>query len=237
MRRFLALTLVLAAATVAVPTFSASAGPFPEIDVDLVGPFEPLTFRAAFTDDYSCNPFTITAVGANDTEVTPLAVVDDPEGDPNVKYIVLASDTPPGELLVVGTCTDDIDFEGEGVDSWAALAITKVVEGPVPSDATFVVEADCIRVATMEEDGGFDRATGIAGVPSELELSLEYGPTGGRKYLYFPDRYECTITEPVNGGAIATTIVPAEVFVEDPAAYASTVTNTFAAVVEPTFTG
>lgn len=238
MRRILVLILVLAAATV-VPALGASAGPGPQdLEVDLVSAVEPLTFRAEVGVDPDCASVTITAVEANETPVTPLSVVPD-DTDPNAVFIVLPSDTPPGELSVEAEC----DYEGtilaQGSTEWGALAVTKVVEGTVPAGAAFVVNVAC--VGTQGPPGGPEptdyTGVGAAGILEELDVDLEFGASGGTKYVYFDGASECLITEPVNGGAAATTITPAEILNDEPEAYASTVTNTFPVVVEPAFTG
>jgi hypothetical protein len=41
----------------------------------------------------------------------------------------------------------------------------------------------------------------------------------------------------VNGGATSVTITPPVVIIDDPEAFTATVTNTFAAAIQPTFTG
>jgi len=233
MRRFLAVTLAATAFAVVVPTLGASAGPPDELlDVELVSQTEPLTFSAFVDDDVDCDSVAVVEVTADGNPVEPLAVVPD-DLNSNLVYIVLPSDTPAGELFVAVECLDGeqpLDYEGDF--TFAALAVTKTVDGSVPEGAAFVVKVDCVA----------GRPTGAEflapkGLSEDMVFELSYGSAGGTKYVYFGDPADCVITEPVNGGATATTITPDEVIIDNPETFTATVVNTFAAAVEPTFTG
>jgi hypothetical protein len=235
-RRLLALVIVLTAAAAVVPTLPAAAGAF-GLDIDLLSPVEPLTFEATFPGDNCVDGPFAAAVESEDTgAVTPLSVIQDPV-DPNRFVFVLPSDTTPGQLTFEIECDDgDGTGGGSGDILFGALAVTKVVVGPAPPDTSFVVNVGCVfPVGEMASEayGG----PGVAGLTAEQDFVLAYPAAGGVRYVYFLSESECLITEPVNGGAASTTIVPAEILNEEPDLYESTVTNTFAAVVEPTFTG
>ena len=243
MRRLLALTLVLAATAVVAPTWPASAGPAPEdIRVELVSPVEPLTFSAEIGVDIECASVTVTRVEANNAEVTPLAVVPD-DTDPNVVYIVLASDTPPGEPGRRGRLCDvrqaPIERRGRHRVGCAGGDQGRRRPGALPtphSRSTIACESEPSMEPEPTATAGYD-GVGTAGILSDYDVDLAFGATGGTKYVYFDEASECLITEPADGGATSTTIAPAEIINDAPKAYASTVTNTFAAEIEPTFTG
>jgi hypothetical protein len=60
---------------------------------------------------------------------------------------------------------------------------------------------------------------------------------GGLHYVYVDELRACAITEPVNGGATSVSIVEPVVILVAPAPFTATVTNTFAAALQPNFTG
>lgn len=231
---FFAVTLAASAAAVVVPTLSASAGPLPSdnLDVTLLSDTEPLVFGVLVDDEVTCDTVTVVEVLANGDAVEPLAVVPD-DTNTNLVYVILPSDTPPGGLEVAVECLDGeqpLDYEGS--TEWAALAVTKIVDGPAPEGTQFTVAVECLTFEDRSSE--FTTPQGI----SETETyELDYTASGEVHHVYFGDRTECEITEPVNGGAIATTITPDVIDVVAPEQYTSTVTNTFAAAVEPAFTG
>ena len=231
---FFAVTLAASAAAVVVPTLGASAGPLPEdtLDVALVSSTEPLVFGALVDDEVDCDSISVIEVLANGDAVEPLAVI--PDGtNTNVVYVVLPSDTPPGGLELTVECLDGeqpLDYTGD--TEWAALAVTKVVDGPAPEGTEFTVAVECL---TFEDRSAEFQTPQGSGESETFELT--YTASGEVHFVYFRDVTACEITEPVNGGAIATTITPDVVEVLSPELYTSTVTNTFAAAVEPTFTG
>lgn len=243
MRRTLALvaTLAITAGFAIVPSLGTAAGAAVvyDLDVELESNVEPLTFSATVFDNEEnavqaplCTSVSIVTVEANDQTVTPLSESD--QGTDTVVF-TLPSDTPPGSLYVKVECADgDFPTQVEGGIEWAALAVTKVVTGSVPADAAFVVHVECTQ--TMSAGAGFD-GPGAAGILEDYDIDLPFGAAGGTKYVYFDGPSDCTLTEPVGGGATATTIDPDEVAIEEPTAYASTVTNTFPAEVSPNFTG
>ncbi len=101
------------------------------VDVNLVSVTEPLTFNLAL-QGATCTPgtFAVASADANGTTVTPLSVTEDPT-NANIASMVLPSDSPPGFLTVEASCSDGTQTirtePGETV--WAALAVTKAVEG------------------------------------------------------------------------------------------------------------
>ena len=231
---FFAVTLAASAAAVVVPTLGASAGPLPEemLEVSLVSDTEPLVFAAFVDDKITCDSVDVVEVLANGDPVEPLAVVPD-ETESNLVFIVLPSDTPPGELEVAVECLDgEFTEDYSGGTEWAAIGVTKVVDGPAPEGTEFTVAVECF--ADRIRSNGFLAPKGIE---ETVVHELTYTASGEVHYVYFDNENECTITEPGNGGAIATTITPDTVEVSDAILFPVTVTNTFAAAVEPTFTG
>ena len=145
---------------------------------------------------------------------------------------MLPSDTPPGELFVEIECDNgDGNTTESGSVLWASIPVTKVVSGPAPSTAAFTVHLDC--VTPDDDESALPEA-----LPQNFTADLQYGVAGGLKYVYTDHGGVCTVTEPVNGGATSVTISPGVVDTTPaPAAYPVTVTNTFAAALEPNFTG
>jgi len=235
MRRFLALLLAATAVAVVVPTLGASAGPLPpsdNLDVGLVSDTEPLVFAAFVDDEITCDTVTVVEVLANGDPIQPLSVVPD-ETESNLVYIVLPSATPPGVLEVAVECLEgEFPSDYSGGTEWAAIGVTKVVDGPAPEGTEFTVEVECF--ADRIRSNGFLVPQGAT---ETVVHELGYTMSGEVHYVYFDNENECTITEPGNGGAIATTITPEVVEVTDAVLFPVTVTNTFAAAVEPTFTG
>jgi hypothetical protein len=231
MRRVLALFLITAAAVVAAPAIASGGDNEDDLFVELVSPVEPLTFLATFEEDESCVDGDFEAlIEANEVEVTPISVTQ--QADPDEFLIVLPSDTPPGELFVEIECDNgDGDTTESGSVLWASIPVTKVVSGPAPSTATFTVHLDCVTPA--DEEPALPEE-----LPQNFIADLHYGVAGGLKYVYTDHGGVCTVTEPVNGGATSVTISPEVVdTIPAPALYPDTVTNTFAAAVQPNFTG
>ena len=238
MRRLLVAMVITCVAALALPTTAGAGGV--ELDVDLVSPVEPLTFSATLSDDVACNPGSIDLVTLtlNGAPVEPVSVTEDP-ADPNTLLIVLPSDSTPGELLAVVGCTDgEVPIVPQtDLELFAAIPITKVVEGTPPPDTTFLVNVDCADAEVTEV--GFDGVS-AADLPPDFAVDLEYEATGGLAYVYSDHPVECTVTEPEDGGALSVVIDPETLAVLEPDNYPVTVTNTFPAapiVVEPTFTG
>jgi hypothetical protein len=235
MRRALALLLISAAAVLVAPTVANAGGGTPaDMDVDLVSPVEPLTFSARFTENDTCVAGEFeAAVTANGTEVTPISATQS-NSDPDEFLFVLPNATPPGELEIQLTCdAGEGTAFGSDTQNWAALGVTKVVSGPGPLDAAYTVHVDCVNA---EADL---RAADIA---PDFDVDLHYVFAGGLHYVYTDHDVDCTITEPVNGGASSVTIVPPNVSltVDEEQAFTATVTNTFpaaAVVTQPSFTG
>ena len=191
------------------------------VDVNLVSVTEPLTFNLAL-QGATCTPgtFAVASADANGTTVTPLSVTEDPT-NANIASMVLPSDSPPGFLTVEASCSDGTQTirtePGETV--WAALAVTKAVQGNPPAGAAFTVRVAC------------------SGSP---DADLQYPSSGGTRYVYAqPFGEDCNITEPGNGGATSVTVDADHVVIDAPVRFTATVTNTFAAppVVRPAFTG
>ena len=224
MRR-IALALSVLIAAVALPLTSAGAGES-ALDVELESPLEPLTFVLSISGG-SCDTstFDVESVEANGDPVTPLSVTEDPT-DANTARIVLPSDTAPGALDVAASCVDgEFPITGEGGTLWAAVAITKTVEGPAPAGATFVVDASCTggeQDGTLGEDGFAAQA-----LPDSFDVDFGFGVAGGIQYLYSDHFVSCAITESETGGASVVTINPPVIVLEDPAAFAVSVTNEF----------
>jgi hypothetical protein len=218
--------LIPAAAIVATPTLASGGDIEDDLFVELVSPVEPLTFKATFEQDESCVEGDFEAlVEANEDEVVPISVTQ--QADPDEFLIVLPSGTPPGELFVGIECDNgDGNTREEGSVLWASIPVTKVVSGPAPATATFTVHFDCQSSQLNSE------------LPVDFTADLHYGVAGGLKYVYTDHGGICTVTEPVNGGATSVTISPEIVDTTPaPASYPVTVTNTFAAAIQPNFTG
>jgi Domain of unknown function (DUF5979) len=235
MRRFLVLLLVCAAAVVAAPSMaSGGIDEEPDLFVELVSPVEPLTFRATFTIDESCvvGDFEFEFL-VDDSEITPLSATQSTV-DPDVFTFVLPSNTDPGFIDLTIECDNgDGTDEETGQSAFAAIPVTKVVSGPAPASATFVVHLDCQSDALEEPE-----LPVIEELPEDFTVDLAYGAAGGLKYAYTDHGGVCTITEPTTGGATSVTITPDEVdTTPSPSTYPVTVTNTFAAAIQPTFTG
>ena len=232
MRRLFALLVIPAAALVATPTLAGGGVESDTLEVELVSQIEPLTFLATFADDETCVAGEFDAfIEANGNEIEPIAVTQ--QTDPDEFLIILASGTPAGVLSVAIECDNgDGDTEASGDVEWAAIPVTKVVSGPVPSTATFTVHLDCVSDEQDEE------LPEIRVLPVNFTADLNYGAAGGLKYVYTDHGGLCTVTEPVNGGATSVTISPQVVdTTPDPGTYPATVTSTFAAALQPNFTG
>lgn len=247
MRRLLLLVALGSLAAFALPAPAGAGGE--GLLVELASPSEPLTFELELTG-FNCDPGTFSVsevLDGNGDPVTPISVTEDP-GDPNRASMVLPSDTVPGLLLVTADCVDsEFPVQQEGGVEWAALAVTKVVEGTPPEDATFVVNADCVGGGVVMGASDF----GALELPDDFAVDLTYGAAGGVGYVYTDHAVECTLTEPETAGAASVTIDPEVVVIESPDAFAATVTNTFdppappvpeppaaAPIVrQPTFTG
>jgi hypothetical protein len=173
-------------------------------------------------------------MAANGNEITPISVTQSTT-DSDVFTIVLPSNTEPGEFEIGILCDNgDGDTSGNGGLEWAAMPVTKVVSGPAPSTATFTVHLDCDGTLPTAGGGEFQGTD----LPVDFTVDLTYGATGGVKYAYTDHGVLCTVTEPVNGGATSVTISPQVLdSTPDPGLYPGTVTNTFAAAIQPNFTG
>jgi hypothetical protein len=235
-RRLFVAIMITCLGALALPA-TAGAGQV-ELDVDLVSPVEPLTFSATL-DEVDCDAGSIDLVTLtlNGGPVEPVSVTEDP-ADPNTLLIVLPSDSAPGELLAVVSCTDGGTpiAPQTDVELFSTMTVTKVVEGTPPPDTTFLVNFDCVNAEV--EDVGFDGVS-AADLAPDFAVDLEYGATGGLAYVYSDHPVDCTVTEPEDGGALSVVIDPEVVQNREPIAYEATVTNTFPSpiVVEPTFTG
>lgn len=222
MRRLLLLVALGSLAVFALPTPVGAGGI--GLSVELASPSEPLTFELEITG-FNCDPGTFSVsevLDDNGDPVTPISVTEDP-GDPNSASMVLPSDTVPGLLLVTADCVDgEFPVQQEGGEEWAALAVTKVVEGTPPEDATFVVNADCVGSDVM----GANDFVALE-LPGDFAVDLTYGAAGGVGYVYTDHAVECMLTEPETAGAASVTIDPEVVVIDEPDAFAATVTNTF----------
>jgi hypothetical protein len=236
MRRVLAVLLISAAAVVAAPSIaSGGIDEEPGLFVELLSPVEPLTIQATFVEDETCVEgefdFLIEFTGGG-AEVTPISAAQS-ASDPDVFTFVLPSNTTPGFYAVSIECDNgDGDTEETGPFAFASIPVTKVVSGPAPSTATFTVHLDC-----QSEDDEVELPV-IEELPEDFAVDLQFGVAGGLKYVYTDHGGICTITEPVNGGATSVTISPESVDTNPaPVSYPVTVTNTFAAAIQPNFTG
>jgi hypothetical protein len=202
------------------------ANAFP-LNVRLESTVAPLTFSLELAGG-TCDPGTlqIDDVNVDGTPVTPLSVTLDPS-DANRARMVLASDTPAGGLNVNASCLDGEEtiISDPGFAFWVATAVTKVVEGTPPPGSAFTVHVAC----------SFE-----AGGAPIVETDLQYPASGGLQYVYSDILGgDCAFTEPVNGGALSTTITPDHISVF-PESAAVTVTNSFvvqAVAIQPRFTG
>ena len=186
-----ALALSVLVAAFALPFTSAGAGAS-TLGVELESPLEPLTFVLSISGG-SCDTgtFDVESVEANGTSVTPLSVTED-ASDPNTARIVLPSDTAPGDLAVSASCVDgEFPINADGDVLWAAVAITKTVTGPAPTDATFVVDASC----TGGAPAGGAAAFGAQALPDDFAVDFGFGVAGGLQYLYSDHFLSCAITE------------------------------------------
>jgi len=240
-RRTLATMAVMALATSAllgVLATPASAGG--GLIVDLLSPSEPLTFDLTITiPGCDTGTFTVDSVLANGNPVTPVSVEEDPN-DANHALLVMPSDTEPGSLAVQASCVDGAQpITGNGGESFAALAVTKVVEGTPPAGTTFQVHVSCVGgsggIGAVRP--GESNFTSTQSVGPVFAVDIPYGAGGGVGYVYTDGPSLCSITEPITGGASSTTITPNIVGIPSPDAFASTVTNTFPAELVVTFTG
>jgi len=223
--------LVLAAAVVIAAPSIASSGETLDLEVDLISPAEPLAFRYRFPSG-TCEQgaFDVT-VEANGAEVVTLSAHQSAV-DSDVFTVALPSDTPGGELVVDAECHDgETLFTGHGEKEWGALTVTKIVTGSQPPDDTlFNVIADC-RGDVAPGD------TGTQNVPVDFKLDLTYTAAGGLHYVYTDHPITCHLTEPFTGGATTIVIEPEVVAMDDPGQFNATVTNVFAVVSQPVFTG
>ena len=228
MRRVLALFLISAAAVVAAPAIAGGGVEGDGLDVELVSPIEPLTFTATF-ESGTCEQGDFDAdVEANDEPVTPISATQS-DTDSDVFTFVLPPGTPAGVLSVDITCDNgDGNSRESGVREWASLAVTKTVVGPAPSSATFTVHVAC--ESTLPDASATD-------LPDDFAADLHYTAVGGIHYVYGDHAIKCTLSETNTGGATSTTIVPEVVREDSGGPYSATVTNTFAAAIQPTFTG
>lgn len=243
MRKFF-LAAALTAAMIAVPAIATAGGePDDDLQVDLVSYVEPLRFALAIDDEaivcdtgtFAVTLVEILAYPSNDVvgTATPLSVTEDPT-DPNRATLVLPSDTRPGGIQVTAVCSDGEEFEAIGANQWASIPVTKVVTGAAPADATFTVNVTCTDLADDVETGDFATQE----LDDNFAVDLAFGAAGGTRYVYIDGGTDCTVTEPVTGGATAVDISPPQVSTDPaPAAYPVTVTNTFAVEIEPNFTG
>lgn len=233
MRRALTLIAVTALALVAFPTAGGTLGKYSPLGVSLGPSTEPLLFNVEHTAEYDCIEGTIAVESAavDGTPITPLSVTER-VGDPNAAAMILPSDTPGGTLVVISSCEVQTGPEetstvyAQGETEFAVLAVTKVVDGSVPEGTEFTVHVECLAT---------DRA--VNGFADPDAVDLHYPAVGGVGYVYFDQEAECAITEPGDGGALATTISPDQVEIDDATTYPVTVTNTFPVAVEPAFTG
>jgi hypothetical protein len=150
--------------------------------------------------------------------------------------VVLPPSTPPGELAFTLKCPGipadvavDVDF--------ATVTVVKAVVGPAPSTATFQVQVACDVESAGSTSSSFANSPTVKAAALSNVAALSYPATGGTENSFFLGPGTCTITEPVTGGAVSTTIVPPTVTTSAPALFTSTVTNSFPLVVEPSFTG
>ena len=201
------------------------ANSFP-LSVRIASPVAPLTFDLEVIGA-TCDPgtFQVDEVLADNTPVTPLSVTVDPS-DANRARMVLPADTPPG-IAINASCVDGDEtiISDPSFAFWAAIAVTKVVEGTPPPGSTFTVHVACFAEP---------------GAPPVVEADLQFPASGGLQHVYSDVLGgECAFSEPVNGGALSTTIDPdrVPVFPDTPAV---TVTNSFVAcavAIQPRFTG
>jgi hypothetical protein len=232
MRRVLALFLITAAAVVAAPSIAGGGIDEENLDVQLEGTTEPLTFSATFEDGTCVDGDFEFLVEANGDEVTPTSATQDT--DPDRFLFGLPSNTEPGELTISIECDNgDGTTREQGSRLWASMPVTKIVSGPAPATATFTVHLDC-QGSSDESQQEF----GAAELPISFVVDFDYTVAGGVQYAYTDHGVLCTVTEPVNGGATSVTISPQIIdSTPDPGLYPGTVTNTFAAAIQPTFTG
>src|SRR3954466_10626458 len=104
MRRVLALFLITAAAVVAAPSIAGGGVEEENLDVQLEGTTEPLTFSATFEDGTCVDGDFEYLVEANGEDVTPVSATQDT--DPDRFLFVLPSNTQPGELTISIECDD-----------------------------------------------------------------------------------------------------------------------------------
>ena len=179
-----------------------------------------------------CVADTALTVTGNGVAATPLSLT---IVDPNTVSVVLpnATETP---LEFTLTCLDAQQqaVTAQTTREFFSIPVTKTVEGPVPADASFMVNVACVASTTVAlTSQAFQPAAPLALNP--LSVDLAFGVAGGTSYVFGYSASDCTITEPGNGGATTSSITPPTVNTDLPGVYPVAIVNTFVAV--PTFTG
>lgn len=194
-------------------------------------------------DDLTCiNGSTVTVAGV-DATVTP---TEDQTGT-----ISFPVGTPGGSYLATFECDT-----GKGVVSgtlaltFAAVTVTKVVEGEAPADATFPVTVACNTAAGAGVSTEFGEGT--AGIVLDTEIT--FPATGGSQYLVAYTPQSCSIAELDDAGAVSATLGLADCgdgrttnaapageaagpdggfVIFEPTDCTQTITNVFAAAAQP----
>ena len=89
----------------------------------------------------------------------------------------------------------------------------------------------------IEEEDEVELPIEATDLARDFEVDLPYTVAGGVKDVYSDHAVECSITEPVTGGATSVTIDPEVVDMTSPGALTATVTNTFPVAIQRNFTG
>jgi len=135
--------------------------------------------------------------------------------------VFLPIDSGPGRVEVFGSCiVNGSKVELSGSMNFAAIVVTKLIEGAAPDSAFFSVFLQC---------GFRDRV-------------VDFSSVGGVRYFFTEELGDCTLSEPKtdDGGASAVRIEPPTIHVTAFTRYTATVTNVFPAPpveAEPLFTG
>lgn len=145
--------------------------------------------------DITCFDGSVVSVAGVDATVT--------QTDGNTGTISFPVGTPGGSYLATFDCDD-----GKGVISgtlaltFAAVTVTKVVEGDAPAGATFPVTVACNTAAGGRVSTEF--AEGASGVL--LDTTISFPAAGGTRYLVAYTPQSCSIAELDDAGAASATI-------------------------------
>ncbi|HMQ27617.1 MAG TPA: hypothetical protein PKA98_16620 [Acidimicrobiales bacterium] len=150
-------------------------------------------------DDVPCIDGTIVTVAGVDATVS--------QSDDNAGTISFPVGTPGGSYSTTFDCdTGKGVLTGTLALTFAAVTVTKVVEGDAPADATFPVTVACNTAAGGRVSTEF--AEGASGVL--LDTAITFPAAGGTTYLVAYTPQSCSIAELDDAGAVSATIALAD---------------------------